>query len=89
MSTDTHDHAARFRAIADKIDLNAACNGSADFGGAYVIVGPEGTSIDLLMLDGKANPAVFWSTVQTRVQIVLAEIADAERSGGMGQGFRR
>jgi hypothetical protein len=85
MNTDTHDHAARFRAIADKIDLN----GSADFGGAYVIVGPEGTSIDLLMLDGKANPAVFWSTVQTRVQIVLAEIADAERSGGMGQGFRR
>ena len=74
------DHAAPFRRTADKIDLNVM-NG---FGGAFVIVAPDGTTHDLLILDSSATPAIFYSTLQTRVQIALAEIEDQQRAGPLG-----
>lgn len=74
------DHAAPFRRVADKIDLNIS-NG---FGGAFVVVAPDGSVHDLLILDSNATPAIFYSTLQTRVQIALAEIEDQQRSGPLG-----
>jgi hypothetical protein len=74
-----------FRRMADKIDHNEG----GGFGGAYVIVAPgDGKTFDLLMLDSAASPAMFWHSLQTRVQIALADIDDAERGGGMVP-FRR
>jgi hypothetical protein len=71
------DYAAPFRSIADKIELNA----ENDFGGAFVIMAPGADPQELLLLDNSQNPAIFWSLVQTRAQIALAQIEDAERKG--------
>lgn len=77
MSDAGPSHAAAFREMADKIDLNAG-NG---FAGAFVVVTPDGEAHDTLLLDTRANAAAFWSLLQTRAQIALTEIADAERPG--------
>lgn len=74
------DHAAIFRAMAEKIDTNRD-NG---FGGAFVIVAPNGATHDTLILDSAANGAAFWSLLSTRCQIELAEIDKNERGA---QGF--
>ena len=82
MTDETSDHAAPFRTVADKIDLNRS-NG---FGGAFVIVAPDGATHDLLILDSQATPVMFYSALKTRVDIALAEIDEAQRSSGA---FRR
>ena len=81
------DHAAPFRRVADKIDINRA-NG---FAGAFVIVPPVGEPQDMLLLDSQesANPVIFWSTLKTRVDIALAELDEAERRGGFNPGGGR
>lgn len=76
------DHAAPFRKQADQIDLNAGNN----FAGAFVIVDPDGNVEATLLLDEKANPAVFWSLIQTKAQIALAEAEAAARDGAAGFG---
>ena len=65
------------RAMADKIDMNAK-NG---FAGAAVIIPPSGNCISSLILDKNADLALFWSSIQTRLQIALAEIEEANRQG--------
>lgn len=89
MTTDTSDHAAKFREIADKIDRNAKAFGESDFGGAYVIVAPDGQVFDLLMLADAVAPAMFWASLQTRVKIALDTLDQEERQGGAMAGFRR
>jgi hypothetical protein len=64
--------------MADRLDHNA----DASFGGAFVIIPPEGAVQDMLILDSSRNAAIFWSTLQTRAQIALQELQDAERQGG-------
>ena len=78
------DHATPFRRLADKIDLNR----DGGFAGAFVIMPPDGEVQELLVLDNAGNPAVFWSIVQTRAQIALAEIDEANRTGRGGFGRR-
>ena len=71
--------------MAGKIDLNVE-NG---FGGAFVIVPPAGGDPHtLLILDGGNDPALFWSTLQTKVTMVLEEIRDKDTNGPFG-GMRR
>jgi hypothetical protein len=74
------DKAISFRSMANKIDLNT----SSGFAGAFVIVPPDGDPQDLLLLDSNANPAIFWSTLKTRVEIALAELDAQERQTGYG-----
>ena len=69
---------APLRSMADRLDHNA----DASFGGAFVIIPPEGEVQDMLILDRSASPAIFWASLQTRVQIALQEINEAERQGG-------
>lgn len=73
-----NDAAERFRAMAATIDHNAL----ATFGGAVVIVPPAnaGEPIELLILDLKADPAQFWSTIDTRIKIKLAELDERQRA---------
>lgn len=56
-------------------------NQDATFGGAVVIVPPKnaGEQIELLMLDAQGDPAQFWSTIQTRIAIVLDKLKEQER----------
>lgn len=78
------DHAAPFQVMAQKIRHNA----DSKFGGAMVVVPPDGTAgnIELLMLDAYASPAQFWSTAKTRIEMILAELEEQQRNL---QGFRR
>jgi hypothetical protein len=64
--------------MADRLDHNA----DAKFGGAFVIIPPTGDAQDMLILDNSGNPAIFWGTLQTRVQLALQEIAESERQSG-------
>lgn len=73
-----NEAADRFRAMAADIDHN----GASKFGGAVVIIPPAngGEPIELLMLDLKADPAQFWSTIKTRIDIKLSELDEARRN---------
>lgn len=66
-----------FMTMAQRIIHNAG----ADFGGAAVIIPPTngGEAIELLILDLKADPAQFWSTIRTRIDIKLAELDQIQR----------
>lgn len=62
----------RFRKMAERIDHNT----DSGFGGACVFVPPSGAGdpIEILMLDNAADPAQFYSTVATRIQITLERL---------------
>lgn len=69
--------------MARKIDLNAE-NG---FGGAFVVQPPgeDAQPVVLLMLDNSADPAMFWSNVQTMAAMALKDLEDRSRDAA---GFR-
>lgn len=75
--------AEHFRNMAETIDRNA--NGA--FGGAFVIVPPEGggAPIETLILDGSQDLALFWNSVITKAQIMLAQ-AEQQRRAQSGFG---
>lgn len=64
-----------FRAMADRIDLNPA-----DFAGAYVVVGPDGTIIQnaLFSPPGTSSTQVFWGL--TKNHIVIESDLAAEKA---------
>ena len=78
VETPKNEAAERFRAMAAAIEHNA----NATFGGAVVIIPPAnaGEAIELLILDLKADPAQFWSTIDTRIKIKLAELDGQQRN---------
>lgn len=80
-----NDPAQPFRQMADRIAHNAE---AAKFGGAVVIVPPEGggDQIEVLFLDQAADAALFWSTLKSKVQMVLEQLADREKQAGWGRG---
>ena len=77
VETSKNEAADRFTAMAAAIEHNA----SATFGGAVVIIPPinGGEPIELLILDLKADPAQFWSTIRTRIDIKLSELDQVQR----------
>lgn len=58
------------------------------FGGAAVIIPPMngGDPIELLMLDTSNDAAQFWSTIKTRIEIILEKLAEQQR---IASGFPR
>lgn len=66
------DTSARFRVMAERIEHN----NNAKFGGAVVIMPPEGGGdpIELLILDESADVAQFWATIKTRIEFKIAEL---------------
>lgn len=74
---------------SDKLERMAArvqTNFGNAFGGVVVIVPPAGPqggfggdAIELLMLDESGNPAQFWSTLKTRIDMTLSELQEKER----------
>jgi hypothetical protein len=77
-------NAERFRKMADRIELNK----ESGFGGACVIIPPQGAGepIEILMLDNSADLAQFFSTVATRVQRAVDEAGNAQQ---LAMGFGR
>lgn len=69
-----------FAEMAQAIEHNA---GQA-FGGAAVIVPPanSGETVSVLMLDSRGDAAQFWSTIQTRIQVILRDLEERQRVAG-------
>jgi hypothetical protein len=57
----------------DVMAQNIVHNAGKPFGGACVIVPPEGGGdpIEFFTIDESADPAQFWSTIMSRIQIVV------------------
>jgi len=57
-------------------------NESSDFGGAFVIVPPEGAGepLETLILDARPDPAQFWQMLLVKCQIMLGEIEAKSRA---------
>ena len=72
----------RFRKMADAIESNA----ERGFGGAFVIMPPEGDPIETLILDSKQDPSQFYMLLKTKCDIALNEL-DAKQT--QAQGFQR
>lgn len=80
---ETPSRSAPFTEMARALEHNKG----QGFGGAVVIIPPDGggESIELLLLDSRGDPAQFWATVKTRIDIRLSELDDKRR--GVAQGF--
>jgi hypothetical protein len=70
--------AAAFRAMADRILLNK----DGTFGGAVVIIPPEGggAPVDLFLLT-QQPPGLFWASLQVMVKTALEELDRQDRQG--------
>ena len=66
-----------FYQMKEKIDRNEGTK----FGGAAVIVPPTGAgdAIELLLLDAQGDQAQFWSTILTRIQVIMQNLQEKER----------
>lgn len=71
-----------FREMAVQIEHNA----EAGFGGAFVICPPGSDPLRMLFLNPSPDPAVFWGTLKTTIDMALAELA--QRDGGQFGGRR-
>lgn len=73
------DSIKRFRDMADRMALNDTAN----FGGCFVVIPPEGGGepLETIILDSKQDPAQFWNLLMTKCQISLAEIDQKQRTG--------
>lgn len=78
------DVAKHFTDMAADVERNA----NVGFGGAFVIIPPEGGGdpIKTLILDGSSDLALFWNSVITKAQIMLAQ---AEHQRRQQSGFGR
>lgn len=72
--------ADRFHKMGERITHNIEIS---QFGGAAVIVPPQGEPIEVLILDSQGDVAQFWGTIQTRIQLVLQQLQD-QRAMGFG-----
>lgn len=65
--TKAQEIAARFRAMADAVELN----GAQPFGGAFVVIPPEngGEVLETLILDNRQDVAQFWGFLKVKAQM--------------------
>jgi len=74
-------------ATLDRMSKACSLNAGPTFSGAIVIIPPgNGAPVELLLLDNRQDPALFWGTVKSYVDAAIADLQEAERTGG-GQGW--
>ena len=66
-----------FKAMSERIERN----GLENFGGAAVIVSPDGKVISVLMVDESKETSQFWGLLKTRVQLEIQAATDSQRLG--------
>lgn len=78
MPTDTAEIAARFRAMADAVERNA----QGSFGGAFVVIPPEGGGepLETLILDNRQDIAQFWIFLKTKSENEIAAVDQKQRA---------
>lgn len=87
--TETRKESPGFEAAATLDRMSAACtlNAGPSFSGAIIIIPPgDGKPIELLLLDNRQDPALFWGTVKSYVDTAIADLQEAERNGGQASG---
>lgn len=64
-------------------------NADNGFGGAVVIFGPDGNPVEWMMVNREADPALFWGTVQTQVNIRMQQLKEdsSRQQSGWGGGI--
>jgi hypothetical protein len=77
--------AARFRAMADRIERNEG----EVFAGAVVIIPPAdgGDPVEILQLDSKPSPSEFWALIKYKADAAIHELSNNSRLATAG--FRR
>ena len=73
---DYQEIAKRFRDKADEIERNK----DSTFGGAFLLVGPDGNSADALIVGQKPDEFMFWGLVKAKVEIALAEADQRQKA---------
>jgi len=70
-----------FVKMAQAIDRNHGL-----FGGAFVVVPPEGggPSMEVLILDPHGDATLFWSSLKTKCEMALADVEAAQREQSAG-----
>lgn len=64
--------AAALRAMADRLDLNHP----DDFSGVFVVIPPEGSGCEMLILDARKDSASFWTLLGSHCQIAIDELSE-------------
>lgn len=75
------ENAQRFRQMAERIEATA----EAEFGGAVLVVGPDGNAIEYLLTDPKQDAAFFWLSLKSRVDTMFTELQDQQRRQTTGR----
>jgi len=71
--------AGHFTEMASRISGNQ----ENDFGGAFVIISPDGKVTNGLFLTAPDIP-MFWSVIKAKMEIAVAEAAQAEQQNPFG-----
>lgn len=74
--------AKELREMADRMEKNA----DGQFGGAFVVIDPNGNVVKTLIIDNKQDPAQFWSILKTKCDMALLGLDEMQRNQ---QGYRR
>jgi len=84
MTDEQPDESEARAALFDQMAAQIRLNKDAKFGGAFLMVPPDGDPFSSLMLN-QAEPSIFWAAVQTLANMALESLQQANRQ----QGFPR
>ena len=75
------DPAEERAALFDQMAAQIRLNKDAKFGGAFLMVPPDGEPFSSLMLN-QDQPSIFWAAVQTLANMALSTLEQAQRKFG-------
>ena len=81
MSDDQPPDPSEARAkLFDDMAAQIRLNKEATFGGAFLMIPPDGDPFSSLMLN-QAEPSIFWAAVKTLADVAMAALDRAQRAG--------
>lgn len=84
MTDEQPDPAEERAKLFDQMAAQIRLNKDAKFGGAFLMVPPDGEPFSSLMLN-QDQPSIFWAAVQTLANMALASLEQAQRKQGFGR----
>ena len=84
MTDDQPDPSEARAALFDQMAAQIRLNKDAKFGGAFLMVPPDGDPFSSLMLN-QDQPSIFWAAVQTLANMALSTLELAQRKQGFGR----
>ena len=84
MTDDQPNESEARAALFDQMAAQIRLNKDAKFGGAFLMVPPDGEPFSSLMLN-QDQPSIFWAAVQTLANMALSTLEMAQRKQGLGR----